>query len=181
MQVRCAVWSGSQHFFGSGINGNLICIFGRWALWCHNTSSEVELMETRQICQRWPKQSAVGHNTSSEVELMETEIAKIAGTIASSRHNTSSEVELMETRWADRCSSSLERSQHFFGSGINGTLTPRAAKFAITSSQHFFGSGINGNSPFTRHSPKRIPSHNTSSEVELMETGKKVWSMSAEC
>ena len=61
---------------------------------CHNTSSEVELMETHDL--RWPGPRLMRHNTSSEVELMETNADNEWLNIDCS-HNTSSEVELMET------------------------------------------------------------------------------------
>ena len=64
------IFAMSQHFFGSGINGNPSdTILPTPYCWRHNTSSEVELMETITPNRT---QGIRGHNTSSEVELMET-------------------------------------------------------------------------------------------------------------
>ena len=109
------------------------------------------------------------HNTSSEVELMETTSPPpiLSKTL---RHNTSSEVELMETATFGRGRKCRTRSQHFFGSGINGNRLKAASIAACLVSQHFFGSGINGNHGFPSESKPTTSGHNTSSEVELMET-----------
>ena len=55
--------------FGSGINGNTVLITLPLGLSRHNTSSEVELMETFDRLN--PPENIISHNTSSEVELME--------------------------------------------------------------------------------------------------------------
>ena len=63
-------------------------------------------------------------------------------------------------------------SQHFFGSGINGNHFKHCDIFPLLPSQHFFGSGINGNNKeiITAVATIVVFRHNTSSEVELMET-----------
>ena len=61
-------------------------------------------------------------------------------------------------------------SQHFFGSGINGNNDPGEGPDRPLESQHFFGSGINGNVMRPDGYSMPLLRHNTSSEVELMET-----------
>ena len=79
---------------------------------------------------------------------METHASATARNIGG--HNTSSEVELMET-FAD----AAQRSH----------TAPK--------SQHFFGSGINGNG-LGEWECLHAVGHNTSSEVELMETPSSI-------
>ena len=76
----------------------------------------------------------------------------------------------METAELAKLCTQVVQSQHFFGSGINGNAESQTIAPTAVASQHFFGSGINGNNAIVWILGRDTFGHNTSSEVELMET-----------